>query len=86
MSEQQFSLSPQDLTNAVLIFSSALSLVFQDKQGIIISANDDRIQLPEPAEKILVYKLDESIHIQKYDGELEIGSVVSLNPTEEEQG
>ena len=69
MTEQQLSLSPQDLTNAVLIFSSALSLVFQDKQGIIISAEDERIQLPEPTEKLLVFKLDESIHIQKYEGD-----------------
>lgn len=84
MTEQQLSLSPQDLTNAVFIFSSALSLVFQDKQGIIISAEDERIQLPEPAEKLLVFKLDESIHIQKYEGDLEIGSVVTLNSSEEE--
>jgi len=84
MTEQQLSLSPQDLTNAVLIFSSALSLVFQDKQGIIISAEDERIQLPEPTEKLLVFKLEESIHIQKYEGDLEIGSVVTLNSSEEE--
>ena len=83
MSEQQ-ELSQQDLTNAVLIFSSALTLVFEDKQGIIISAEDERINLPEKAEKVLVYKLDESIHIQKYEGDLEIGSVVSLSMNQEE--
>jgi len=83
MSEQQ-ELSQQDLTNAVLIFSSALTLVFEDKQGIIISAEDERINLPEKTQKVLVYKLDESIHIQKYEGDLEIGSVVSLNMNQEE--
>jgi hypothetical protein len=33
----------------------------------------------KPLEKaISVFKLDESIHIQKYEGDLEIGSVVSF--------
>ena len=74
----QIELTTQDLQNAVYIFSAALSKILEDKQGIIIKVANDRVVLPDNAEMVIVYKMDESIHIQKYEGDLEEGTVVNL--------
>ena len=79
---EQNELSHQDLTNAVLIFSTALSEILQDKQGIIINGKDERIKLPEPSDFLLVFKMDDTIQIQKYDGDLQPGTVVNLKTNE----
>jgi len=79
---EQNELSNQDLTNAVLIFSTALSEILQDKQGIIINGKDERIKLPEPSDLLLVFKMDDTIQIQKYDGDLQPGTVVNLKTNE----
>ena len=80
----QVELTSQDLQNAVYIFSAALSKILQDKQGIIIRIMTDRVVLPDNPEFVIVYKMDESIHIQKYDGDLEEGTVVNLQINENE--
>jgi len=67
----QIELTTQDLQNAVYIFSAALSKILEDKQGIIIKVATDRVVLPDNAEMVIVYKMNESIHIQKYEGDLE---------------
>lgn len=82
--EEQREFTNQDMTNAVYIFSTALAHIFQDRQGIIIPVMDERIQLPEESNSLLVYKMDEKIHIQKYEGDLEMGTVVNLRENEEE--
>ncbi len=82
--EEQREFTNQDMTNAVYIFSTALAHIFQDRQGIIIPVVDERIQLPEESNSLLVYKMDEKIHIQKYEGDLEMGTVVNLRENEEE--
>jgi hypothetical protein len=80
----QVELTSQDLQNAVYIFSAALSKILQDKQGIIIRIMTDKVVLPDNPEFVIVYKMDESIHIQKYDGDLEEGTVVNLQINENE--
>lgn len=80
----QVELTSQDLQNAVYIFSAALSKILQDKQGIIIRIMTDRVVLPDNPEFVIVYKMEESIHIQKYDGDLEEGTVVNLQINENE--
>lgn len=81
---QQIELTTQDLQNAVYIFSAALSKILEDKQGIIIKVATDRVVLPDNAEMVIVYKMNESIHIQKYDGDLEEGTVVNLQINDNE--
>jgi len=61
-----------------------LSKILQDKQGIIIRIMTDKVVLPDNPEFVIVYKMDESIHIQKYDGDLEEGTVVNLQINENE--
>ena len=80
----QVELTSQDLQNAVYIFSAALSKILQDKQGIIIRIMTDKVVLPDNPEFVIVYQMDESIHIQKYDGDLEEGTVVNLQINENE--
>lgn len=80
----QVELTSQDLQNAVYIFSAALSKILQDKQGIIIRIMTDKVVLPDNPEFVIVYKMDESIHIQKYEGDLEEGTVVNLQINENE--
>lgn len=80
----QVELTSQDLQNAVYIFSAALSKILQDKQGIIIRIMTDKVVLPDSPEFVIVYKMDESIHIQKYEGDLEEGTVVNLQINENE--
>jgi len=75
---QQIELTTQDLQNAVYIFSAALSKILENQQGIIIKVATDRVVLPDNAEMVIVYKMDESIHIQKYEGDLAEGTVVNL--------
>lgn len=81
---QQIELTTQDLQNAVYIFSAALSKILEDKQGIIIKVATDRVVLPDNAEMVIVYKMNESIHIQKYEGDLEEGTVVNLQINDNE--
>ena len=75
---QQIELTTQDLQNSVYIFSAALSKILENQQGIIIKVATDRVVLPDNAEMVIVYKMDESIHIQKYEGDLAEGTVVNL--------
>jgi len=81
---QQIELTTQDLQNAVYIFSAALSKILENQQGIIIKVATDRVVLPDNAEMVIVYKMNESIHIQKYDGDLEEGTVVNLQINDNE--
>ena len=80
----QVELTEQDLSNADYIFSAALSKILQDKQGIIIKIANDRVVLPDNPEMVIVYKMDESIHIQKYEGDIEEGTVVNLQINDNE--
>lgn len=75
---QQIELTTQDLQNAVYIFSAALSKILENQQGILVKVATDRVVLPDNAEMVIVYKMDESIHIQKYEGDLQEGTVVNL--------
>jgi len=42
------------------------------------------IVLPEETDKVVVFKFNNAVHIQKYDGDLEAGTSVNINEPEEE--
>jgi hypothetical protein len=67
----------QDLVNASLIFGRALGLILKEKQGIVVDVLGD-IKFPEEIKKVIVYKLDERVHIHKCDEEIEEGTSVNL--------
>lgn len=78
-------LSNQDLINASLLFSQALALVLDDKQGIVVDVKSDDIKLNDEAAKVVIYKLDNRIHVQKLEMDIQEGTIVSLSNKEEEE-
>lgn len=78
-------LNNQDYLNASLLFSQALSLVLDDKQGIVVDIKSDDIKLNDDASKVVIYKLDDRIHIQKLEIDIQEGTIVSLSNKEEEE-
>jgi hypothetical protein len=74
----------QDMTNAALLFSKALSLILDNEQGIIVDVNIPGVNLNDDATKVVIYRLGEAIHVQRIDQDIEQGMVVQLNLTDEE--
>lgn len=77
--ENQNTLGEQDYINASLLFSQALSLIFEDYQGIIVDVKSEDIKLGGEPDKVVIYKLDNKIHIQKIEENIEEGTVVNLS-------
>jgi hypothetical protein len=87
MSEKSQELSSQDLLNASILFSQALNLILTDKQGIIVYIKPETgVDLQDGTEKVVIFKLENSIHVQKYEGDIPEGTVVNLSePDNEDQ-
>ena len=81
--ENQNTLSEQDYINASLLFSQALSLVFGDYQGIVVDVKSDEVKLGDSPDKVVIYKLDNKIHVQKIEENIEEGTIVNLSHKEE---
>lgn len=77
--ENQNTLSEQDYINASLLFSQALSLVFEDNQGIVVDVKSDEVKLGDNPNKVVIYKLDSKIHVQKIEEKIEEGTIVNLS-------
>lgn len=84
MEEQTTPMSSQDLFNASVIFSQAISLMLEDGQGITVDIVPEmNVVLQDNPSKVIVFKLNGQIHIQKYDGDLESGTPLTINDSEE---
>ena len=75
--DQNYENTTQDLINASLIFGRALGLILKEKQGIVIDVKGE-IKFPEEVKKVIVFKFEERVHIQKCDEDLEEGVSVNL--------
>ena len=85
MESQNNELTQTDLLNASIVFSQAISLMLEDGQGIIVDITPEMgIVLPEETDKVAVFKFNNAVHIQKYDGDLDAGTAVSINEPEQE--
>ena len=83
MESQNNELTQNDLLNASIVFSQAISLMLEDGQGIIVDILPEMgIVLPEETDKVAVFKFNNAVHIQKYDGDLEAGTAVNINEPE----
>jgi|688.fasta_scaffold755679_1 hypothetical protein len=83
MSENSQELSSQDLLNASILFSQALIHVLSDKQGIIVYIKPESgVQLSTGADKVVIFKIENSIHVQQYDGDIPEGTVVNLSDSD----
>jgi hypothetical protein len=83
MSDKSQELSSQDLINASILFSQALNHILDDKQGIIIYIKPESgVQLTDETDKVVIFKLENSIHVQKYEGDIPEGTVVNLSDSD----
>jgi len=84
MEDQSTPMTTQDLYNASVIFSQAISLMLEENQGIIVDIVPEMsVVLQDEPSKVFVFKLNKSIHIQKYDGDMEAGTPVTINVEDE---
>lgn len=73
-------LSHQDLMNASLLFSKALTLILDDKQGIVVDVvPGSGVEMGENTTKVVIYRLDNQIHVQNLDMDINEGTVVALS-------
>jgi len=66
-----------ELVNASLVFAIALGLILKDKEGVVVNATGD-IVFPDGIKKVIVFKLDDQIHIYKCDEDFDEGTIVNL--------
>jgi hypothetical protein len=72
-----------DMKNVVSVFGKALGYVLQNTEGVVIDV-EPNMTFGEDVNKLIVFKHEDKIHIQKYDTDLESGSLINIL-TEEEQ-
>jgi hypothetical protein len=73
-------LSQKDLMNASLLFSKALSLILDNMQGIVVDVNPDSgVDMGENTNKVVIYRLDNQIHVQNLEMDIQEGTVVALS-------
>ena len=86
MESQNKEMSTQDYYNASVIFSQALSLILEEGQGIIVNINPEMgVVLEDSSDKVIVFKMNGAVHVQKYEGDLEVGTPVTINDASENQ-
>lgn len=73
-------LSHQDLMNASLLFSKALSLIMDNKQGIVVDiVPGSGVDMGDNTTKVVIYRLDDQIHVQNLDMNIQEGTIVALS-------
>lgn len=72
----------QDLLNASLIFARALGNIFSEGEGIVVDVVGD-IKLSDDIKKVIVFKYNSQVHIYRCDQDLEEGTAVNMNDTDE---
>jgi hypothetical protein len=63
-----------------LLFSKALSLILDDKQGIVVDVQPDSgVDMGENTNKVVIYRLENQIHVQNLEMDIQEGTVVALS-------
>ena len=73
--------NPQDLLNASLIFARALSLILDDTQGIVVDLQKG-VEVGSDVEKVIVFRIQDQVHIYKCEDDLVEGTAVRMSNTE----
>lgn len=81
-SENIVEISAKDLSNASYIFARTINLLLEENEGIVINKTPDMI-LDEGVEKVVVFKHQNVVHIQRFDQDLEEGSLLTLEYEDE---
>lgn len=73
--------TPEDWLNSALIFARTLSLILPDGQGIVVDLVGDAKSPDDPeCKKVLVYKLNNEIHIEGTHNNWKEGDSLSILP------
>lgn len=75
--EKKVEISAKDLNNASHIFARTINLLLEENEGIVVSVTPD-VDFEEEVDKVIVFKHQNMIHIQKFEQELEEGSLITL--------
>lgn len=75
--EKKVEISAKDLSNASHIFARTINLLLEEKEGIIVDVTPD-VDFEEDVSKVIVFRLNNMIHIQKFEQELDEGSMITL--------
>lgn len=67
-----------ELQSTVLITIKALSLILDDKQGIILDV-DENMKFPENVKKIVLFNHENTIKMSRCDEDIPNGSIVEIN-------
>lgn len=68
---------PKDLLNASLIFARALSLILQEREGIVVDMVGD-MDLGPDVKKCIVFNFNDLIHVHKCEEDLPEGTAVNM--------
>jgi hypothetical protein len=70
---------PEDWLNSALIFARALSLILNEKEGIVVDIKGDvQFQMDPEVKRVIVFKEDRMIRIIECHADLEEGQYVKL--------
>lgn len=75
--EVKKSISEKELSNASHIFARTINLLMEENDGIIVDVTPD-VEFDEDVKKVIVFKHQNMIHIQRFDQDLEEGSLITL--------
>lgn len=73
-----------DMKNVISVFGKALGYVLQNTEGVVVDV-DPNMTFGEEVSKVIVFKHEDKIHIQKFDTELETGSLINILTEENNQ-
>lgn len=66
-----------DMRNVVSVFGKALGFVLQNTEGVVLDV-EPNMTFGDDVNKLIVFKHEDKIHIQKYETDLESGSLINI--------
>lgn len=69
---------PRDWLNSALLFARALSLILEEREGVVVDISGDAFNPIDDAKKIIVFKADGMIHIDSFEKDLEEGTFCTV--------
>ena len=83
--EEGYTDSHQDLLNASLLFARTLGIILKESEGMVIDVTGD-VNFKDDTKKVIIFKLNDQIHIYKSEEDLPEGTVVKMdnNPADQQ--
>lgn len=66
-----------DMKNVVTVFGKALGYILENTEGVVLDV-EPNMTFGNDVKKIIVFKHEDKIHIQKFDTELDSGSLINI--------